>query len=191
MECSKQGCDHKRGRIPRRSSAITVCQCCRDFLCSICGTSIEWHEGLGIANPAAKWRYCSKEACIKAEARYHGMPVDEMIRHRHVLRAKRVSRHFLDRGIAVRPPPSATHGTPVTAGSAQRIFTTQRTFSLGLGEACWCNLGKDCCGDHELYLGAPVHRCALCGQAFLISPEDLHWSTGQCSICPSATCVLP
>lgn len=76
-------CDHTRGLgAQRRSSAITVCHCCRDFLCSICGVTIDWFEGLCVTNPPAQWRYCAKDACVEAEAAYHALPVDEMIRHR-------------------------------------------------------------------------------------------------------------
>lgn len=190
-------CDHKRGRPQHQSSAITICHHCRDFLCSICSATIEWYEGLCVANPGAQWRYCAKDTCVTAEAAYHALPVDEMIRHRHALRTKRVFTYLQDRGIEPQPPPSAAPVTQTTARAevrprscmtvftAQRIFITPSAFVLDPGEACWCNLGKDCTGNHEIYLAEPVNLCGLCGQTFRITADDPHWSTGKGPICPT------
>ena len=182
---TESACDHTRGiSLRSRSSAITVCRCCRDYLCSICGVTIDWHEGLRVTNPPVQWRYCAKDACIEAEATYHVLPVEEMIRHRAALRAKRVLDHLQDRGIEPRPqfdPPQRR----VLPSGAERIMITPRPFVLDSGEACWCNLGKDCIGSHEIYVAEPVHVCGLCGETFEIKPDDPHWSTGRGPICPT------
>jgi hypothetical protein len=183
-----------------RSTAITVCRGCRDYLCSICGVTIDWHEGLYVTNPVVQWRYCAKAACVEAEAAYHALPVDEMIRHRAALRAKRVLAHLQDRGIEPRPTYVAplerqvkkTLVTQDTVSGSQssvlrpeRVTITPRAFTLDLGEACWCNLGKDCAGDHEIGPIEVVNRCGICGQTFQISRDDPHWSTGRGPICPT------
>ncbi len=178
-------CDHKRGSPRQRSSAVTICRHCRDFLCSICGVTIEWYEGLCVANPGVQWRYCSKDACVTAEAAYHTVPVDEMIQHRDALRAKRVHAHLQDRGIEHQPPPSDALVTHATAKGMQRIFITPRAFVLDPGEACWCNLGKDCTGNHEIPLAEPVNLCGFCGKMFRVADDDPHWSTGRGPICPT------
>jgi hypothetical protein len=185
MNANSCECDHKRGRGRRRSSAITVCRCCRDFLCSICGVTIDWHEGLCVANPGVQWRYCAKATCVEAEATYHELPIDQMIRHRDALRAKREFMQLQDRGIRSQPPPSDTLVAQATPGGTQRILITPRAFVLDPGEACWCNLGKDCIGNHEVYLAEPVNHCGLCGQTFRIAADDPHWSTGKGPICPT------
>ena len=177
-------CDHTRGMARSRSTAITVCRCCRDYLCSICGVTIDWHEGLYVTNPPVQWRYCAKGPCIEAEAAYHALPVDEMIRQRAALRAKRVLAHLQDRGIEPRPkfdPPERR----VLPSGAEHIKITPRPFVLDVGEACWCNRGKDCDGSHEIYLGEPIHRCGLCGKTFEIKSDDPHWVTGRGPICPT------
>ena len=66
-----------------------------------------------------------------------------------------------------------------------RIMITPRPFVLDPGEACWCNRGKDCDGNHEIYLDEPVHRCGFCGKTFEIKPDDPHWSTGRGPLCPT------
>jgi hypothetical protein len=161
-----------------RSSAVTVCRCCRDFLCSICGVTIKWYEGLGITNPIVQWRYCMKDACVKAEAAYHALPVDEMIQHRGELRGKRLLMHLQDRGIEPRPQLDPLRQRSLLGG-AKLITIVPRPFVLDPGEACWCNLGKDCLGEHEIYFAEPVNCCGICGQAFQITTSDPHWSTGS------------
>jgi hypothetical protein len=118
MNVNSHECDHRRGSPRRRSSAITICHCCRDFLCSICGVTIEWYEGLCVANPGVQWRYCAKYACVEVEAAYHVLPFDEMIQCRDALRAKRVLVHLQNRGIEPQQPPSDTHVTTTTTGGA-------------------------------------------------------------------------
>lgn len=184
QNAGERECDHTRGMPLHRSTAITVCRCCRDYLCSICGVTIDWHEGLHVTNPPVQWRYCAKGACIEAEAAYHALPVDEMIRHRGTLRAKRVLTHLQDRGIELRPQldPLPRHVLP---SGAERIMITPRPFVLDPGEACWCNLGKDCGGNHEIGPIEVVHLCGICGQTFEIKSTDPHWSTGRGPICPT------
>jgi hypothetical protein len=185
MNGNSHECDHSRGTPRHRSSALTICHHCRDFLCSICGVTIDWHEGLCVTNPGVQWRYCAKDTCVAAEGPYHALPVDEMIRYRGELRAKCVLRHLQDRGIEPQTPPSNALVTQTTARGAQRIFITPRAFVLDPGEACWCNLGKDCTGSHEVYFAEPVNRCGLCGQTFRIAADDPHWLTGRGPICPT------
>ncbi len=188
MNNHPHACDHQRGRLRNLSSAVTVCHHCRDFLCSICGVTIDWHEGLCVANPGVQWRFCTKDTCVTTEAAYHVLPVDEMIRCRDALRNKRVSAHLRDRGIEPPPPPpfpSDTLVTHTTAGGAQRIFLTPRAFVLDPGEACWCNLGKDCAGSHQIFVAEPQNLCGLCGQEFRIANDDPHWSTGRGPLCPT------
>jgi hypothetical protein len=72
----------------------------------------------------------------------------------------------------------------LTPQQAERL---DRPFGLDPGEACWCNLGKDCTGDHEVYIGELVHRCGFCGQTFRIATDDPHWSTGRGPICPTSS----
>lgn len=182
-QSSEGECDHRRGTVRSRSSAITICHCCRDFLCSICGVKIEWYEGLSITNPVVQWRYCAESACIKAEATYHALPVDEMIQHRSELRDKRVLVHLQDRGIKSRPQLDPLQHRSLPSG-AELITIAPRPFVLDPGEACWCNLGKDCDGDHEIGPVEIVNVCGNCGQKFQISDADPHWSTGQGPICP-------
>ena len=55
---------------------------------------------------------------------------------------------------------------------------------LERGEACWCNLGKDCTGSHEITVGDPIHVCGECGEEFKIDKSDPHWSTGRGPLCP-------
>jgi hypothetical protein len=180
-------CDHRRGMGRTRSSAITVCRNCRDFICSICGLTIEWYEGLCVTNPPVQWRYCEKPACVEVEAAYHGYPIDEMIQHRNALCAKRLQP--LRR--LPRPPYTGTilpslprlQSGPVQS-RPERINFTPLPFKLDPGEACWCNRGKDCDGSHEIFIGAPIHVCGLCGKTFEISDDDPHWSTGRGPICP-------
>ena len=158
-------CDHTRGLGLKRNTAVTVCHGCRAYLCSLCGVTIDWHEGIYVTNPVVQWRYCAKAVCVEAEAAYHALPVDEMIRHRGALHAKRVLVHLQDRGIEPRPPyvspperlVNTTFVTQDTASGPQsialrpeRVTITPRAFTLDLGEACWCNLGKDCVGSHEI-----------------------------------------
>jgi hypothetical protein len=185
MNVNSHECDHRRGKGQRRSSAITVCHCCRDFLCSICGVMIEWYAELCITNPGVQWRYCVKNACVAAEATYHALPIDEMVRHRSALRAKRVLMYLQDRGIEPQPLLSDELVTQTTTRGAQRIFITPHAFTLDPGEACWCNLGRDCTGNHEVYLAEPVNRCGFCGQTFRIAADDPHWSMGRGPICPT------
>ena len=181
---SSHKCDHRRGVSQSRSSAITVCRCCRDFLCSICGITIEWYEGLCITNPVVQWRYCAKDACIKAEAAHHALPIDEMIQRRNELRGKRVLMHLQDRGIEPRPQLDLLRRRSLPSG-AELIMITPRSFALDPGEACWCNLGKDCVGDHEIGPIELVNVCGDCGREFQISDDDPHWSTGRGPICPT------
>jgi hypothetical protein len=168
-------------------------------VCSICGLTIAWYEGLRVTNPGVQWRYCAKDACVEAEAAYHALSVEAMTWHRNALRAKRVLAHLQDRGIEPRTSPSrlprsnhgevkqvsssVTHGVETTARPAL-ITITPRPFVLDPGEACWCNRGKDCDGNHEIYLGEPVNLCGFCGKNFEISRNDPHWSTGRGPICP-------
>ncbi len=186
---NSRDCDHRRG--PRhRSSAITVCRHCLDFLCSICGATIDWHEGLCVANPGVQWRYCAKDACVAAEAAYHALPVGEMIQRRGELRGKRVLLHLQDRGIEppILPAGSSSEGIVVSrlhyAFRPERIPAPRRSM-LDPGEACWCNLGKDCVGDHEIGPIEVVNVCGDCGQEFRISGDDPHWSTGRGPTCPT------
>jgi hypothetical protein len=185
MSVSRE-CDHTRAMFRNRGTAITVCRNCRDYLCSICGGTIDWHAGLYVTNPPVQWRYCAKGACIGAEAAYHNLPVEEMIRCRSVLRAKRVLVHFQDRGIEPRPyvPPPESSGSQSLL-RPERVLIASRPFVLDPGEACWCNLGKDCLGNHEIFIADPVHVCGMCGETFEISKTDPHWSTGRGPICPT------
>jgi hypothetical protein len=185
MTRSGRECDHTRGTGRMRSTAITVCRNCRDYLCSICGLTIEWHEGLYVTNPPVQWRYCAKPACVEVETAYHGHPVAEMAQHRSALRAKRLLLHLQDRGIEPRPsyiPPERT----LLPSGATLIKITPLPFTLDPGEACWCNRGKDCDGGHEIFIGEPEHVCGECGETFEISDDDPHWSTGRGPICPKA-----
>lgn len=184
MSARVHECDHTRGIVRSRSTAITVCRGCRDYVCSICGVTIEWHAGLHVTNPVVQWRYCAKDACIEAEAAYHAVPVDAMIQHRAALRATREHTHLQDRGLEPRPQidPLPRQVLPI---GAEHITITPRPFVLDPGEACWCNLGKDCIGNHEIYLGEPEHRCGICGQTFQITRNDPHWSTGRGPLCPT------
>lgn len=179
-------CNHRRGR--EQSSAVTVCHHCRDFLCSICGVTIEWYEELRVANPGIQWRYCARDACVEVEAAYHALPFDEMIRHRGELRGRRVLAHLQDRGLEPRPPLDQPLRSSLPGG-AQLITIaprplTPRPGALGPGEACWCNLGKDCAGDHEIGPVEVVNVCGFCGQELQFSSDDPHWSTGRGPICP-------
>jgi hypothetical protein len=167
-----------------RSTAITVCSNCRDYLCSICGLTIEWHAGLYVTNLPVQWRYCVKPACVEVEALYHGHPVAELAQQRNALRAKRMLHHFQDRGIEPRPPYIPPERT-ILPGGAALIKITPQPFNLDLGEACWCNLGKDCIGNHEICCGEPVHLCGICGRTFQITRDDPHWSTGRGPSCPT------
>ena len=175
-------CDHTRGMGRRRSSAITVCRNCRDYLCSICGLTIEWYEELCVTNPPVQWRYCDKPACVEVEAAYHGYSVAEMSEHRSALRAKRLLHHLQDRGIEPRPPYVPPEQTVLPSGAVRIQFTPQ-PFTLDPGEACWCNRGKDCDGGHEIFI-EPINVCGLCGKTFEISDDDPHWTTGRGPICP-------
>ena len=181
-----RACDHKRGdgMWGDRRTAISVCRSCRDYVCSTCGLTLEWHEGLLVTNPPVQWRYCAKPACLEVEAAYHGHPVAEMAKHRSALRAKRLLLHLQDRGIEPRPPHIPPEQTILPSG-ATLIKLTPQPFTLDLGEACWCNRGKDCDGSHEIYFDDPVHVCGLCGETFEIRDDDPHWSTGRGPLCPS------
>jgi len=152
-------------------------------LCSICGVTIESYEGLGITNPVVQWRYCVKDACVKAETAYHALSVDEMIQRRGELRDKRVLAHLQDRGIKPRPQLDLLRQRSLPGG-AKLITIAPRPFVLDPGEACWCNLGKDCVGNHEIGPIEIVSVCGDCGQEFQISEDDPHWSTGRGPICP-------
>lgn len=158
------------------ASAITVCQRCRDYLCSICGGTIVWHDDLRVSNPGAQWRYCEKPACVEAEAAYHGFSVTEMTQYRAALRVKRMQK----------PKPVPHTATQLPSG-AVHIKLAPQPFKLDPGEACWCNRGKDCDGSHEVWIGAPVNRCGICGKTFEIRSDDPHWSTGRGPICPDDT----
>lgn len=177
-------CTHTRGTGRMQSTAITVCRNCRCFLCSTCGLTIAWHEGLRVTNPPVQWRYCAKPSCIEVEAAYHGHPVAEMTQHRDALRAKRLLRHLQDRGIEHRPPHSPPARTYLPSG-ATLIKMPPFFFTLDPGEACWRDLGKDCRGNHEIYVGDPTNVCGLCGETFEIRDDDPHWSTGRGPSCPS------
>jgi hypothetical protein len=179
-------CNHKRGTGRMQSSAISVCRNCRDLLCSICGLTIEWYEGVRVTNPPVQWRYCEKPACIEVEAAYHGVPIAEMIQYRDALRAKRMQP-------PMRLPQPPYTGTILSGGSSQgvvarpeRVEYTPSPFKLDPGEACWCNRGKDCDGSHEIFIADPVNVCGECGEEFEISEADPHWSTGRGPICPKA-----
>ena len=183
-------CDHKRGMGRSRSSAITVCRGCRDFLCSTCGVTIKWSAGLRTTNPLVQWRYCGKPACVEAEAQYHGVPADVMPKLREALLAKRMLGYLQDRGVVPRPPLPPGVVTVLSSGAAsvtqrpERIKLNPLPFVLDPGEACWCNLGKDCTGSHEIDI-ARVNLCGICGKTFQITPDDPHWSTGRGPICPT------
>lgn len=183
-------CDHTRGTGRLQSTAVTVCHSCRDCLCSTCGVTIEWREGLRVTNPIVQWRYCDKPACVEAEALYHGVPLDVMPKLREALREKRLLRHHQDRGRQPRPPLPPGVVTVLSSGVAsgtqrpERIKLNPLPFVLDPGEACWCNLGKDCTGSHEIGPIAVVNRCGICGKTFQITPDDPHWSTGRGPICP-------
>jgi hypothetical protein len=169
-----------------RSTAITICRCCRDYLCSICGDTIAWHEGLHVTNPVVQWRHCGKPACLEAEAAYHGHSIEVMKEHRSALVAKRMLRHLQDRGLAPRPPYTPPEQTVLPRG-AIHIKLAPRPFTLDPGEACWCNRGKDCDGGHEIGPIDIVNVCGICGQNFRIADDDPHWSTGRGPICPDDT----
>lgn len=176
-------CDHTRGIGRTLSSAITICRCCRDYLCSICGGTIVWYEGLRVTNPIVQWRYCGKPTCLEAEGTYHGHPIDMMAQYRNAVVAKRVLQHLQDRGLAPRPSYTPPEQTILPSG-AVRIKLAPHPFTLDPGEACWCNRGKDCDGNHEIGPIEIEHRCGICGQTFQISKDDPHWSTGRGPICP-------
>ena len=184
MRPMRPSCDHTRGMGSRRSTAITVCRSCRDYVCSTCGLTIEWHAKLCVTNPPVQWRYCAKPSCLEVEARYHGHPVDVMAQHRSTLIAKRLLRHLQDRGLEPQPVRTPPERTLLSSG-AERIKLAPQPFMLDPGEACWCNLGKDCDGNHEIYLAEPDHRCGFCGQTFQITADDPHWSTGRGPLCPT------
>ena len=114
---------------------------------------------------------------------YHEYPRAEMVQHRSVLCAKRLLLHLQNRGIEPRPPYIQPERT-ILASGAERIKITPLPFSLDPGEACWCNLGKDCTGSHEIVFGPVEHVCGLCGQTFQITKDDPHWATGRGPICP-------
>lgn len=199
-------CDHKRRAGDGRVSALTICQSCRDFLCSLCGVTVEWRAGLCCANPGAQWRYCAKPACIRAEAEYHDLAFDDMIERRAALRVKRISAEesFGKIVLPLRSPLPLRRVASVASGSRdlpsgdllsrppRRAFKPERIIVSPLlsrrylerGEACWCNLGKACVGDHEIFLGEPVHVCGECGEDFEISETDPHWTSGRGPICP-------
>lgn len=176
-------CDHKRGEGRGRNSAITVCRNCRDYICSICGLTIEWYEGLRVTNLVVQWRYCSKPACLEAEGTYHGHSIAAMAQYRSALVAKRMLLHLQDRGLEPRPPFTPPEQTVLPSGAVQ-IKLTPQPFTLDPGEACWCNLGKDCTGSHEIGPIEVVNVCGLCGKTFEITKDDPHWSTGRGPICP-------
>lgn len=184
MSAVSRECDHMRGTARSRSSAITVCCNCRDYLCSICGLTIEWHAGIFVTNPPVQWRYCAKPTCVEVEALYHGYPVAELEQYRNALRAKRMLHHLQDRGIEPRPPFIPPERTLLPSGAVRIMFTPQ-VFTLDPGEACWCNRGRDCDGSHEIYFGELVHHCGICGRTFQITRDDPHWSTGRGPICPT------
>jgi DNA-directed RNA polymerase subunit RPC12/RpoP len=173
-------CDHRRGLGRGRTSAITVCRSCRDYLCSTCGLTIEWREGLLVTNPVVQWRYCGKPACVEAEAAYHGLPLDVMPKLREALRATRMLRHLQDRRNVPRPPLEVT----VLPSGAECVKWNPLPFTLDPGEACWCNRGKDCDGSHEVGSIEVVNRCAICGKTLQSTLDDPHWSTGRGPICP-------
>lgn len=155
MTTVSPACDHRRWRD--RVSAVTVCRNCRDYLCSLCGVTIDWHEGLRVTNPVVQWRYCANPACIEVEAAYHAMTVDEMVQRRDDLRAKRLhedleSRKPFDRAAAKARVISNGGTWEGGNGRPERIKLGPSTFKLDPGEACWCNLGKNCNGNHELWI---------------------------------------
>lgn len=178
-----RACDHTRGTGSMRGTAITVCRSCRDYVCSTCGLTIAWHEGLRVTNPPVQWRYCARPTCLAVEAAYHGCSLAEMALHRSTLRAKRLLRHLQDRGIEPRPPHVPPEQTVLPSG-ATLIKLTPQAFALDPGEACWCNRGKDCDGGHEIGPIEVVHVCGMCGKTFEIRDDDPHWSTGRGPICP-------
>jgi hypothetical protein len=183
-------CDHTRGAGRMRNTAITVCRNCRDYMCSICGFTIDWHEGLFVTNPPVQWRYCMKPACVEVEAAYHALTVDEMWQRRNELRAKR----WLENVRSQRPFNLADAKARVVAdggtwegggGRPERITLGPSTFKLDPGEACWCNLGKDCSGSHEIGPIVVVNICGRCGRTFRIAKDDPHWVTGRGPCCPT------
>lgn len=159
-------------------------------MCSTCGVTLEWHDKLYVANPPAQWRYCAKDGCVEAEAAYHGFSVDEMTGHRNALNAWRqaeeararvpITRAQLkERIISLGGTWEGGNGRP------ERISFGSSVFKLAPGEACWCNLGKDCSGSHEIDIGEPVNVCGECGE-IMTRPlgADPHWATGRGPICP-------
>lgn len=178
-DAAERECDHTRGTDYMQRTAITVCRNCRDFICAICGLTIEGHEKLYVTNPPMQWRYCVKPACLEVEAAYHGHSIEEMAKHRLTLRAKRLALQIRGRG-----SDDKIERTILPSG-ATHIKVTPLPFTLDPGEACWCNRGKDCDGSHEIYLADPTHVCGLCGQIFQITKDDPHWVTGRGPLCPT------
>lgn len=182
-------CDHTRGFGKHRSSAITVCRNCRDYICSICGVTRDWHEQLYVTNPPLQWRYCAKPACVEVEATYHALTVDEMTRCRQELRAKRMAESLRDRtpvDMAKVKEGVIANGGSWTGGNGkpEMIKLGPFTFKLDRGEACWCNLGKSCTGSHEIFIGEPVNVCGFCGEEFELSDTDPHFASGRGPTCP-------
>jgi len=56
---------------------------------------------------------------------------------------------------------------------------------LDPGEACWCNLGKDCDGSHQVWIEEPTNICGFCGEEFQISATDPHFLSGRGPRCPT------
>ena len=57
MSDSSRACDHTRGMARSRSTALTVCHDCRDYLCSICGVTRDdphWLMGRGPICPTER-----------------------------------------------------------------------------------------------------------------------------------------
>ena len=67
----------------------------------------------------------------------------------------------------------------------ERIMLENRAFKLDPGEACWCNLGKSCEGNHEIFIGEPVNVCGFCGEEFELSNTDPHFASGRGPTCPN------
>ena len=84
----------------------------------------------------------------------------------------------------VTPGVASTARPQDVAFRPERVTIAPHAFTLDLGEACWCNLGKDCTGSHEITVGDPIHVCGECGEEFKIDKSDPHWSTGRGPICP-------
>jgi hypothetical protein len=109
-----------------------------------------------------------KPACIQVEADYHGLSIAEMIQRRGELRAKRLRGNQQERGVELytmtAPRVIQADGGPVPASWAdivtqrpglsafrpERVAVGRHVAKLDPGEACWCNLGKDCDGSHEI-----------------------------------------